>query len=87
MSQIAHIRQRQNGDAFFITGDFNNPLETSPEIVAIKNAGFHDSFRVLYPNATSVSLPSVSLSPSSLLFINHIIAFNRLELTMPLLAP
>lgn len=50
----SHIQARGMQEPFMVTGDFNNPLETSAEIQILKDFGFDDSFRVLFPNATEV---------------------------------
>eukprot|EP00002_Diphylleia_rotans_P016165 TRINITY_DN3139_c0_g2_i1.p1 TRINITY_DN3139_c0_g2~~TRINITY_DN3139_c0_g2_i1.p1 ORF type:complete len:305 (+),score=64.74 TRINITY_DN3139_c0_g2_i1:49-963(+) len=54
---IEHIRaeaSRNPNIPFFVTGDFNNQSESSPEIEVMRAAGFVDTFRVLYPTASNV---------------------------------
>ena len=67
--QVAHIRQRQNGDPFVVTGDFNNAAESAKEIVYLKDAGFDDSFRVLHPNATNVTFLFDSSASTSFMIL------------------
>lgn len=46
--------RRGDGLPFVLTGDFNNNSENSTEIIALREYGFADTFRVLYPDAVDV---------------------------------
>ncbi|CEO98964.1 Endonuclease/exonuclease/phosphatase domain-containing protein [Plasmodiophora brassicae] len=50
--RILTFLRESNVDALpvILTGDFNNDVEDAPEITAVKQAGFVDSYRVVHPD-------------------------------------